>query len=331
MSEFPSLESLSPTTMTYVVHLEGNIDLESVYELLPLTSITIPTNKKKTKNKKLPFYPENKGKIIATIKYIDNIRGNVEFMPTEGKYLKNSVLTKLGLSDKNVAMGISKNSFHITGVKKYEHVTEALNYMLQYLNDIQDTLNYIQSQPEKVTEIDNWILKNLRAEDDTIKVIDKMPDFLDQKILRFVTSQLWEFNNFDEYYIIFQWMIKCKETITPNLKVINITSTMANYNYDLGFLINRYEMAKRMRDETDFTVIYDNTKAYYIKLELPYVRDESFERIRKKNEVPKHTLMVYKSGKVTQSGPGFEQMKICYDKFRTEILRLRPYIERKKS
>src|SRR5438105_1138890 len=117
--------------------------------------------------------------------------------------------------------------------------------------------------------------------------------------------------------------------MTPELRVVGDISTMANYNYDLGFLINRYELAKRMRDETDFTVIYDNTKAYYIKLELPYVRDESFDLIRKKSEVPKHTLMVYKSGKVTQSGPGFELMKICYDKFRTEICRLRPYIERK--
>lgn len=328
MSQYPSLEDLPATTMTYVVNLEGNIDLESVYECFPLIPINIPTNKKKTKNKKIPHLPENKGKMY-TIKYGDNTRGNIVSIPETGKYLKNSVLLKLGLHDKNVAVGISKSSFHITGVKNYSNVQETVEYLMQYLRDTQELLEYISLNPEKVTEIDNWILKNLRGENDVMNRVEQIPDTLDAKIIGFLKLSWWEFTNFDDYYSLFQWIIKCKEIITPDLKVIGDKLIMANYNYDLGFLINRDELAQRIRNETEFTVIYDNSETYYIKIELPYIRDESFDLIRKKPKIPKHTLLIYKSGKVTQSGPGFDLMKICYDKFRTEICRLRPYIERR--
>jgi TATA-box binding protein (TBP) (component of TFIID and TFIIIB) len=327
MTTYPSFDTLPPTTMTYVVNLSGHIDLEAVYELFPIANVQLKSTRKNVKNIKIPHFRGKEGSIYR-INYRNNTRGIVK--SDSKKFFKNSVLLDLGLVDKNVAVKISNTTFHITGVKEISNLTETIGYLMKYLREIQENLDYMKEHPEEVTIIDNWVLKNLKGDNNALNSMPNVTENLDLKILNFLTSYLPEFTNFDDYYTVFQWIIK-GQTLITDLEVLDSKLIMTNYNYDLGFLINRDELAERLKNETDFTVIYDNSETYYIKVEYAYIRDETFSRIRKKPKTPKHTILIYKSGRVTQSGPGYELMKGCYDKFRTEIARLRPYIERKIS
>ena len=324
--DYPAVASLPLTTMTYVVSLQGNINLEAVYELFSIINIQIHQTRKNVKNIKIPYIPGNEG-MIYDINYKGNTRGIVK--KRSKKFFKNSVLLDLGLKEKNVAIKISNTSFHITGVKEYQNVIDSTEYLIKFLYTIQEHLDYIGNNPEEIAKIDNWILKNVKGPNDTLIPINKVNDNINLSILNFLTSSLWEFTSFEDFYTVFQWTLGCREIITSDLNITGNKLIMTNYNYDLGFLINRDELAQRLKNETNFVVIYDNSVNYYIKIELPYIRDESFDKIRKKPKVPKHTILVYKSGKVTQSGPGYDLMKICYDKFRIEICKFRPYIERK--
>lgn len=322
---YPPFDSLPATTMTYVVNLTGNIDLESVYELFPVTKIELKSTRKNVKNIKIPYFQGKEGSIYY-INYRNNTRGMVK--STKKKIFKNSILLDMGLKDKNVAVKVSNTSFQITGIKNESHLDETINYLMKYLNNIQETIDYMNAHKEDVAIVDNWILKNLKGLDNSLNPMPKVVENIDLKILSFVTSYLPEFTNFEDYYEVFQWIIEGRNIIT-DLNVVSKKLIMTNYNYELGFPILRDELATRLKQETDFTVIYDNSETYYIKIEYAYVRDESFAYIRKKPKIPKHTILVYRSGNVTQSGPGPELMKDCYDKFRTAVQNLRPFIERK--
>jgi len=322
---FEPLETLDCTTKTYVINLKGFIDLETVYELLPITPIKLKNTRKNIKNVKIPHYPGKQGSIYH-IKYKKNTRGIVKSVSE--KYFKNAVLLDMGLVDKNIAVKISEASFQLTGVKCDDNLKECVDHLMKYFYTIQETLDYMKDNPEAVALVDNWVLKNLKGPNNTLNPIPDIIENIDLKILNFLTSYLFEFTTFEDYYTVFQWIIK-GQTLVKDLEVVNNTLILTNYNYWLGFGIDRDKTAEYLKNETDFTVIYDNSEAYYIKIEYAYVRDETFDKIRKKPGTPKHTILIYKSGRVTQSGPGFSLMKDCYDKFRTEMLRLRPFIERK--
>ncbi len=325
MSSYTPLENLAATTMTYVVNLKGLINLEAVYELFPITPIELKTARKNVKKIKIPYFPGKQGSIYH-IKFKKDVRGVVK--STSSTYFKNIVSLDIGLVDKNVNVKISETSFQITGIKQNENLNECIGHLMKYFKDIQEILDYMKDNSEAVALIDNWVLKNLKGINNTLNPMPQIIENLDLKILNFLTSYLFEFTNFEDYYTVFQW-ITSGQTLVKDLEVLNNTLILTNYNYFLGFGINRDETAERLKNETDFTVIYDNSVTYYIKLEYAYIRDESFSKIRKKPEISKHSFLIYKSGRVTQSGPGYDLMKTVYDKFRTEMLRLRPFIERK--
>ena len=46
-------------------------------------------------------------------------------------------------------------------------------------------------------------------------------DNIDLKIFKFCTADLSEYNSFDDYYTVFQWMVAGQNIISPDLKVIN--------------------------------------------------------------------------------------------------------------
>jgi TATA-box binding protein (TBP) (component of TFIID and TFIIIB) len=91
---------------------------------------------------------------------------------------------------------------------------------------------------------------------------------------------------------------------------------MTNYNYGLGFKVNRAELAKFAATNSTFKPEYDNTtRQPMVKLIMAYERDETFNNIRKKKKENKHTIQVHASGKVTQSGPRPELMRDIYNYF----------------
>ena len=60
---------------------------------------------------------------------------------------------------------------------------------------------------------------------------------------------------------------------------------------------------------------------------MPYKLPEGQKSLRKKDKVPCHTFIVYKSGIVTQSGPGEELMEEVYYKFMGIIKDILPQIK----
>ena len=102
---------------------------------------------------------------------------------------------------------------------------------------------------------------------------------------------------------------------------------MVNYNYDLGFDIDRWKLYSHINGLNGFSARYENTTDHCVTIQLPYeIPDHLLDVIVKKNKTQKHSFLVYKSGLVTQSGPCEELSREAYNLFNSTIKTLRPYI-----
>ena len=118
-----------------------------------------------------------------------------------------------------------------------------------------------------------------------------------------------------DYYFAFncklKWFYKCTRICSPDLRIMNLQKYMLNYNYNLGFEIDRLGLAKLFEEHETIFVTYDNGIDHAVKLEIPYDSDPS-EFSGKRKKVPKITFIIHRSGAVTQSGPNEERIADSY-------------------
>lgn len=89
-------------------------------------------------------------------------------------------------------------------------------------------------------------------------------------------------------------------------KIIN------NYNFELGNKINRSAIRDFFNDNDGFFATFDPTISHIARIEHSYESD----KVKNKNRI---TIMIYRSGKVTLSGPNEEIMEPIYNKFKKMI------------
>jgi hypothetical protein len=76
---------------------------------------------------------------------------------------------------------------------------------------------------------------------------------------------------------------------------------MVNFNFGLGFNLKRFELAKLFDAHPGFSADFDNMRNQNVMLEVPYYSADP--KICRKNKSSAVKLIVYKSGKVTLTGP----------------------------
>jgi hypothetical protein len=113
-----------------------------------------------------------------------------------------------------------------------------------------------------------------------------------------------------------------KEKSARGMQLTGVRKAMANYNFSLGFKVNRGELAKRIDGVSDFTARYNNTIDYSVTVEHPHS-----ETMKRKKDSPHVTFTVYRSGILTISGPHHEIIDPIYEKFIKIIENIRPHIE----
>lgn len=97
---------------------------------------------------------------------------------------------------------------------------------------------------------------------------------------------------------------------------------MYNINFNIGCYIDK-EMLRSIFDSRDgFIAATDPQCRGDVLVHLPYTVEDGQRRLtkRKKSNPTKHTFTVYKTGAVTQSGPGGERGEDAYNRFFKIIL-----------
>lgn len=332
------------TTMTLVVLLEGSVSLDEAFALLPVTRLNIVQPKRQKKKVELPHC--DKPGAILSMRYRGDTRGIIR--STSSNFFKNSITIDLSTKSKNVSIKLSQTKIQMCGASSEEVGREGAQHLIDHLLEIQNTLEYMKLNPDKTAETKDWLIASCKGDNverpmyKNVKRIAKQGDELhhweeqvfshmekdfalilpdinqapDKRIAELLLRQQGDFEFHSFYLSEIDWILNVKQIATNNLSIKKIVKAMVNYNYNLGFIVDRGALHDLMIDRKGFISSYDNCVEHCVKIKLPYVNERDEGSIRRKSKVPCHCFLIYKSGVVTQTGPGDEKMEQAYNLFR---------------
>lgn len=337
-------DKLKITTITMVFILETHINVLDVFHLLPVTKIHLNITKKMTTKKfKLP-----KSDIVGAILSIrhENItRGIIR----NAKFFKNAVSIDISTSIKNINVKLLCNKIHLCGATSIENGLEAATLIINHIKKIKIYMDYLRANLPEFQAMLTWLSHATKGEP-TIKIMNnQLPgqdnyvlnvvtehaDFLlstpqiiptefNVEVTKFLLSLITDLNYHGDYMNKMRNLLKFKHVYTsPDIQIIKINEVMVNYNYNLGYKINRDKLHRLIDGNNGFISNYDNALINHVPIELNY---ESPDVKRKKSKIPHHTFLVYHSGAVTLSGANIKLIKDAYILFMRTICEMKDEI-----
>jgi len=344
--EITPFEELRTTTITMIVTLDSKIYKEIAFHLFPITIIE-NYKIKNTAKCKLP-HSKTPGDIVS-MRYKNNTRGIIK---NKKNPFKNAVTIDISTKIKNISLKLSKNSIQICGASSKEDGIEASNHIINHLQYIQNMLNIINDNITETLEIVKWIKNNTKGEKVEKNVVESkicnnfllnihekildnyiyipiiIPEYFNKKLINYLLSLSNDFLYHSDFCKKLDYVLKLKNVIknaTINIKQIELA--MVNYNFSLKFQVDRAKWDQLINERYGFISRYINALSPSVTIELMYKPPFNSTVKRRKNKVPHHTFLVYRSGSVTQSGPGGELMKDAYYKFMNFISEIKSDIE----
>lgn len=340
--------------MTLIFRMSGLIDIDTIFPLLPIKRISPKEynssgKRVNVKNLKIPLVKP--GSIISA-KYVDQKRG---LIVSNSRPFKNSISMYISTQMKYINMKISPHTIQITGAKSFANGREAVNHFVNHIYNIHNNLRNMSQNPEERDQVIEWILKKCRGFSflkdigderkvisDRLELIDcdseKIKKGLNLEFVKFLSSYIIDFKDpdyiencsyqNDDYntYKIFLNLLKLRDSciIEHPYKIRKMDISTLNINYSLGFLVDRQKLYKLVNGREGFYAEYSNTIVNRCTILLPC---PELPPNGTKNKKPVHSILVYRSGAVTQSSPHPALMKKAYEKFNKLVRRIKPMIE----
>lgn len=340
--EVKPFDSFPITTMTLVFPFEGCVDIHKVVHLLPWTNVDIRAPKRCVKKLKLPKIGIP-GAIIS-VRFERVFRGLIR-TASENSF-SNSIMIDIGTTDKFVSVKLSADKIHVTGAISEENGQEAAQYILEHIDRIQNMLIYLRENKEEVQTTIDWIISASRGKAELkqtkvlpnrtgkfqlfhmedvedyhlpnkTEVLNEIPDNVDPTVADFFLDYINDFIYHSDFVKKINWINETEaihDQVEP-LKISKMIKAMVNYNYCLGFQIDRNRLSELVNGSGGFFARFNNVIDHSVKIEFPYVPSEDralLKKTRKRGNVSCHTFMIYMSGRVTQSGPDQVLMREIY-------------------
>ena len=392
-----SFSDLKITTITLDIILDGEIlDLMEVYTIIPTLRIeNHDPDKFYVKLIEIPHSPKDAGTIVGS-KHLDKSKG---IKRSKKRNFNNCVSLDVQTAIKNVNIKLSKRGIHLVGAASHRDGIRASLYVTRHLNyaqSILDKINYneittyqiaqtllfikkfLKGNPIKIYQLINKFKtksgKNVNMFDDEYQIKHllikdfffddlSLPGGVCGEFLDFLIIHMSDFDYYEDYCEHVDDILKIKQIISNPISIIKSEIVMMNYNFKLGFFVDRLQLKLCIR-ELGFYVHYDPTSSYAVSVHIPYHKNEilsddelnseeynfSYEneeeydfsseeeneseimnpkekKTNKKLKAKKITFLVYKEGSVTLSGPGGDIMHQAYNMFMNAIKIMRPRIE----
>lgn len=339
-------DSMRITTITIIFSLTANIIKELVFLLFPIT--VVPVVQKRISSKcELPHCAPGS---ILSLRLGPSIRGLIR---SKRKPFKNSVTADISTTVKNISTKISAKSLHMCGASSIEDGHEAAYHIMRHLEYAQSMLEVIKEHPDETAEIIEWLSSvtlgepTVRETCRTVKcgnfqvriwedhddhVVNRnweLPEHLHPEIAQFIISLVADYSYYSHLHenirLLPMVAASSRKLYTGELDISEVTVVMLNYNYSLGFKVDRWKLDCHINGVNGFYSRFNNEFSTHTTIELRYSLDDGAVRTKKK-KARRHTFLVYMSGSVTQSGPGGPLMREAYLKFIQTISDLMPKI-----
>jgi hypothetical protein len=319
--------------MVMEVLFSGYVDIRRAFRLLPITRLPLPEGTKIQK-KKLPVWLPGS---ILSMRFEGETRGLLV-----GGSFKNAVSIDISTSQKNVGVKLTQSKIHICGTCNKDDGLEAASYVLKHLQDVQaileqaklnpHTLQWIQKQLQGATvERPVWRVEHFSRL--TLNIYAPVADCaityppipwppeIHKEVTQYLLSLSQDFLFYSDFQVLLNQLRNCKLVYPPQapLTIIAEEEIMVNYNFSLGFPVDRIRLSELMCGRNGFYAYYDNATVHHVTVERPYTPAPNSIVKKKKNKVPRHTFLIYASGAVTQSGPNIALMREVYYLFMHSI------------
>lgn len=152
------------------------------------------------------------------------------------------------------------------------------------------------------------------------------PAEIDQKCLGYYTINA--FRDHDRYNT---WLAEADYLAQHNLVYkhapvrVVLQKALVNFNFGIGFIINRHAFTHVFSQHPHFITVYDNIRAQNIFISLPYFSTNGEICRKKKNSCI--TFIVYQTGRVTLTGPHESLNRIALIAFMDHVRTNRHLIE----
>jgi hypothetical protein len=341
---------LKITTMTMVITLAASVNKDVVFHLLPITRIPV-TQKRATSKCKLP-HSDQPGTIFS-VRHKGNVRGIIR---TNSGPFKNAVTIDISTTVKNLSVKLSPTSVQLTGASSREDGVEATTHVINHILNIQRLIERIRADTDATADAIEWVKDSTRGvlcerEYQVIKKCSNVtlkitrisydhsitkpaistPQHLDHELVSLFLSLSDDFlyhSDFCRKLDLLPLVPNAVDQVEdhPPLNIEHVNAAMVNYNYSLGFEVDRARLNMFINNNNGFISRFNNEFTNCVTVELPYEPPPGATIKRRKNKVPHVTFLVYYSGSVTLSGPGGTIMEDAYYLFMNTIQSLQPWI-----
>lgn len=282
---FPDFDSIKVSTRTYTAITNLNIDLDKLFNLLPVTEyIEVPKRRgRKRKGEVVDPNKDIKQGSIITLTYKDSIRGVNLKKKTEsssGKSWFRNSFTVVIVLDKRINFKVCRNgTFQMTGCKNIEHALDCVQNIWKHIKDEKNI--YTFSRGDKLEAIFAPAMRN----------IDFSLGFLVDR------EKLAQYMSTTDFFCIFE---------------LTLSYTGVNIKIPLKKDITELKVTKL----SETTSGYKTEKiGYQSYLELLSEKDQKNKRVKTRY----NTFLVFHSGKVIMSGIDEEFMRGAYYVFLDNI------------
>lgn len=336
-------EDMRITTMTLVFSLLNEADIHVASQLLPIQKMDVPEIRPSRKYK-LPHCP-----IPGSIISINPPKGGVVrgLIERNAPPFKNAVTMCISTQRKNISLKLSNLSIQMCGASSLADGREAADHVISHLTLLQRVMTKIQKEDPSTVDTLHWVYEASRGAETSRERYDMRPcgkfrlrvrsmvdDYeltsthsltppthlhVDEEALQVARGLEDYFAYHSDYTERLKLVLLGRNVISGPLTICKHREAMVNYNYSLGFQVNRSLLKDRIDGMNGFHAHYNNALAPSVTVQLPYTPDMENDSKRNKNKIPHHTFLVYRSGSVTQSGPGGEIMKEAYYLFISTI------------
>ena len=155
-----NFEAIKITTMTVIIELTDEVNIENAFPLLELVRLDLPVQIRQTKKFKIP-YCGVPGAILSA-KFKNWTRGIVK--NKSNKFFRNSITLDICTSRKNISIKLSKKKIQMCGADSPELVVETVEHILTHLKRIQGDIDYMKENLEAKENTINWIKENTRGD-----------------------------------------------------------------------------------------------------------------------------------------------------------------------
>ena len=149
-----------------------------------------------------------------------------------------------------------------------------------------------------------------------------IPPHIDERMAEFLTQTLDE-EGTKTHGDIIKLMDSLRflpDVCSYDLNISGHKIYMVNYNFSLGWLPDRGQFDILFNCVDGFACVYNNDVSPYARIICPYELTEEEIRTRKPDANHHVTFLVYRSGKITQIGPGGKRMEDAYNRFMSVVV-----------